>query len=125
MPSPTSERAPPISPAIEVGPSASSITTICVVQRAGLAVEGLHLLAGAGAAYGQALAGDAVEVEGVQRLGGEQHDVVGDVDDVVDRALPGGAEAGLQPRRGLAERDVLEDARGEARAEVAGTRRAT
>ena len=28
VPAPTSERAPPISPAIEVGPSASSITTI-------------------------------------------------------------------------------------------------
>ena len=43
--------------------------------------------------------GDAVEVEGVQRLAGEQHHVVGDVDDVVDRPLPGGGQARLQPRR--------------------------
>ena len=34
-----------------------------------------------------------VEVEGVQRLRGEQHHVVGDVDDVVDRPLAGGASA--------------------------------
>ena len=65
-----------------------------------------------------ARAGDAVEVEGVQRLAGEQHHVVGDVDDVVDRPLPGGHQARLQPRRRGRDRDVLEHARGEARAEV-------
>ena len=81
----TSERAPPISPAIEVGPSSSSITTISRVERARLPVERLHLLAVVGAAHRQARAGDAVEVERVQRLAAEQHRVVGDVDDVVDR----------------------------------------
>ena len=38
----------------------------------------------------------------------EQHHVVGDVDDVVDRPLPGGHQARLQPRRRRADRDVLE-----------------
>ena len=118
VPSRTSERAPPISPAIEVGPSASSITTISRVERARLAVERLHLLALPCAADRQPRPGDAVEVEGVQRLAAEQHRVVSDVDDVVDRALPGRRQPRLQPRRGRRERDVLEDPRGEARAEI-------
>ena len=63
-------------------------------------------------------AGDAVEVERVQRLAGEQHHVVGDVDDVGDRALPGGHQPRLQPRRRGADLDVLEHPRGEARAQV-------
>ncbi len=89
-----------------------------VIERARLAVERLHLLAVVRAAHGQARAGDAVEVEGVQRLAAEQHRVVGDVDDVVDRALPGGGESRLQPRRRRRDRDVLEHARGEARAQL-------
>ena len=48
---------------------------------------------------GQLRARHPVEVEGVQRLPGEQHHVVGDVDDVGDRALPGGHQPGLQPAR--------------------------
>ncbi len=114
----TSERAPPISPAIEVGPSASSITTIsgssvrvCPSSVATCSPVG-------GAADGQARAGDAVEVEGVQRLAGEKHRVVGDVDDVVDRPLPGGAQPRGEPRRGGGDGHVLEHARGEAGAEI-------
>ena len=49
---------------------------------------------------------------------GEQHRVVGDVDDVVDRPLPGRHQPRLQPRRRRRDRDVLEHARGEARAEL-------
>ena len=70
------------------------------------------------AAHDEPAAGDAVEVEGVQRLAGQQHHVVGDVDDVVDRPLAGGDQPRLQPRRRRADRHVLEGARGEARAQV-------
>ena len=49
----TSERAPPISPAIDVGPSASSISDHLAVERARLPVERLHLLALARAAHRQ------------------------------------------------------------------------
>jgi hypothetical protein len=52
------------------------------VEGAGLTIERLDLLAGAGSPDEQLPARDAVEVEGVQRLAGEQHRVVGDVDDV-------------------------------------------
>ena len=38
-----------------------------------------------------------VEVEGVQRLAGAEHHVVGDVDDVGDRPLAGGRQALLEP----------------------------
>ena len=90
------------------------------VERADLSVERGDLLAVARPAHDQAPAGDAIEVEGVQRVPGEEHRVVGDVDDVVDRALPRGHQPRLQPRRRRADRDVLEHARGEARAQVGG-----
>ena len=95
--SPTSERAPPITPAIEVGPSASSIEHHLGVERARLAVERLHLLARLRAAHGERAPRDAVEVERMQRLRAQEHDVVRDVDDVVDGALAGGGEARLEP----------------------------
>ena len=71
-----------------------------------------------GGADGQRPARHLVEVEGVQRLRGQQHHVVGDVDDVVDRPLPGRRQPRLQPERRGADRDVGEDAGGEARAEL-------
>src|SRR3990172_8128602 len=43
-----------------------------------------------GASHDDGLGGNQVEVEGVQRLSELEHDVVGDIDDVADRALPGG-----------------------------------
>ncbi len=67
------------------GPSASSITTI---SRSSVRVWPSSVCTcspSCGAAHRQSRARDAVEVEGVQRLAGEQHRVVGDVDDVVDR----------------------------------------
>ncbi len=87
-----------------------------LIERALDLVEGRHLLAGAGGADGQLATGDLVEVEGVQRLRGQEHHVVGDVDDVVDRPLAGGAEPCLQPRRRGAYLDLEEGAGGEARA---------
>ncbi len=88
------------------------------VERARLPVERLHLLVLTGTAHGQPAAGDAVEVEGMQRLARQQHRVVGDVDDVVDRTLPGGHQPRLQPGRRRTDLDVLEYARGEARAQL-------
>ena len=88
------------------------------VERAGLPIEGLYLLPVVGAAHNETPAGDAIEVEGVQRLTAQQHRVVGYVNHVVDGPLPGGHQPGLQPRRRGSDRDVVEDARGEARAEV-------
>ena len=72
VPSWTSERAPPMTPAIDVGPSASSMTSISASSVARLAVERLDLLAVARAAHDELAAGDPVEVEGVQRLAGER-----------------------------------------------------
>ena len=66
----------------------------------------------------QLAARDLVEVEGVQRLRGEQHHVVGDVDDVVDRPLAGRHQPRLQPGGERPDLHVGEDARGEARAEL-------
>ena len=119
VPSWTSERAPPITPAIDVGPSSSSITTISLVERAGLAVERLDLLAvGPARRTFSAAARDPVEVEGVQRLPGQQHHVVGDVDDVRDRALPGRHQPRLQPQRARPDASRPEHPRGEAPAQL-------
>ncbi len=54
----------------------------------------------------------------MQRLRGQQHHVVGDVDDVIDRPLAGRDQAALEPQRRGADRDVLEHAGGEARAKL-------
>jgi hypothetical protein len=88
------------------------------VERAHLAVERGDPLALARAADDEPPAGHAVEVEGVQRLAGQEHRVVRDVDDVVDRALAGGHQPRLQPLRRRADRHALERACGEARVEV-------
>ena len=71
-----------------------------------------------GAAHDQLAAGHPVEVERVQWLAGEQHHVVGDVDDVVDRPLAGRGQPLLEPERRRADRDVGEHAGGEARAQL-------
>ncbi len=54
----------------------------------------------------------------MQRLGGQQHHVVGDVDDVVDRPLSGRHQPFLQPQRRGTDLHVGEDARREPRAEL-------
>ena len=63
------------------------------VERALDVVEGRHLLARRGAAHDDLRAAQLLGVERVQRLTGEQHHVVGDVDDVVDRAHARSARA--------------------------------
>ena len=120
VPSWTSERSPPMTPAIEVGPSASSMTSIWASRVRTWPSSVVTCSPSSRPAHDEPPAGDAVEVEGVQRAADEQHHVVGDVDDVVDRALPGGHQARLEPRRRRADRHVLEGAGGEARAQVGG-----
>ena len=88
------------------------------VERARLAVEGLDLLAVACTPHRERRSCDPVEVECVQRLPGQEHHVVGDVHDVVDRPLAGRGQAGLQPCGRLADRDVLQHPRGEAGAQL-------
>jgi hypothetical protein len=53
----------------------------------------------------------------VERLAGLEEDVVGDVDDVVDRAMAGGGDRLLQPRGARADFDVGEMRRTIIRAE--------
>ena len=106
-------------PAIPEGPFAVADQHGLGVEAALDVVERRHLLALRRGADGQRAAGDLVEVEGVQRLRGQQHHVVGDVDDVVDRPLAGGASSRACSQGGEgADRDVGEDAGGEARAEL-------
>ena len=114
----TSERLPPMTPAIDVGPAASAMRQISAsaIRVWSSSVTTCSPSVARRTTSRRAL--DPVEVEGVHRLAGEQHHVVRDVDDVVDRALAAGHEARLQPRRRRAELDVVERAGGEARAEV-------
>ena len=64
----TSERWPPMMPAIDVGPVVVADQPHVGVQRALDVVERRHLLAVARPAHDEAAAGDEVPVEGVQRL---------------------------------------------------------
>ena len=61
-----------------------------------------------------------VGVEGVERVAEFEHHVVRDVDDVVDGALPGGAQPLLHPLRRGPDRHPLDDRGGVARAQVGG-----
>ena len=115
---PDLQRAPPITPASEVGPSSSQITTmpsesVSVVPSSASTVSPARARRTVSCA-----ACDAVEVERVHRLAGEEHHVVGDVDDVGDRPHAGGEQARREPQRRGRDRDRLEDARGETRAQI-------
>ncbi len=115
----TSESRPPMTPAMPPdGPVAVADQDHLRVEDALVSVERRDLLAVRGRAHDQDAARDLVEVVGVKRLTGEEHHVVRDVDDVRDRPLPGGDEAGAEPERRRAHLDALEGARGEARAEL-------
>ena len=88
-------------------PSASSITTMSGSSVRSTSSSVVIVLAVVRAPDDQPAARDEVGVERVHRLAAEQHHVVGDVDDVGDRPLPRGHQPRLQPRRRLAELDVL------------------
>ena len=115
----TSESRPPITPAMPPeGPVLVADQDHLRVEDPLVAVESRDLLAVAGAADDQEAARDLVEVVGVKRLPGQQHHVVRDVDDVRDRPLARGDQAGAEPQRRGAHLDALEGARGESRAEL-------
>ena len=61
-----------------------------------------------------------MQVEGVQRMPQFAQYVVGDIDDVVDRALPHGVEPVLEPLGRRADRNAAHDAADVARAVVWG-----
>ena len=114
----TSERWPPITPAIDVGPSPSSITTI--------SASSVRSTSSSVVTFSPSFARRTTRVEPAtlsrsKACSGwpvEQHHVVGDVDHVGDRALARGHQARLQPRRRGADLHVLEHPRGEARAQL-------
>ena len=118
VPSETSETCPPMIPAIPLGPSASQTSAISGSKLALDVVERDHPLALGRAANDDLRAAHPVEVERVQRLGGREHHVVGDVDDVRDRPLAGRHQPLLEPQRRRADLHVLEHARGEAQADL-------
>ncbi len=64
------------------------------------------------------LPADEVVVEGVERLPGLEHDVVGDVDDVIDGPHAHAAEPILHPERRRADGQAFDDGGGEATAKV-------
>src|SRR5205085_10142945 len=82
-------------------------------QRALDAVERPYLLA-LPRTTGDEPAAKQVEVVGVERAAEREHHVVGDVDDVRDRADAGVPQARLQPRRRPADRDVPKEPSDEA-----------
>ncbi len=84
-----------------------------------VAVERLDGLALARGAHDDVSALDAAEVKGVHRLAVFEHDVVRDIDDVVDRAHAAVAKPLAHPARGWRDLDVFHHARGVARAEAA------
>ena len=95
----TSDTAPPMTPATAAGPLLSQTRTVSDETSRSIAVEGRHLLAVLRRPHEKGAVGNEVEVEGVHRLAGEPHHVVGDVDHVVDRPLAGGDQPGPQPER--------------------------
>ena len=82
------------------------------------AVKGLDGLAVTGAADNDAAVGQALVVECVHRLAVLEHDVVGDINDIVDRADAAGVQTLAHPSRGRLDLDVLDNAGGVARAQV-------
>ena len=79
-------------------------------------VQRSQLLALVRAADDDLAAANRVVVEGVQGVAERQHHVIGDVDDVRDRAHPGREQARFQPERRRTDPDVAEEP-----ADVAGT----
>ena len=80
-------------------------------------VQGSELFPVFGAPYVDMSSGQAVVVEGMERLAVFEHNVIADVDDIVYRPLSGRDEPFLQPRRGFGNLDV-----GDERGAIAGTK---
>ena len=121
----TSETWPPMIPAIPEGPLLSQTRTVSASKPRSTPSRVVIVSPSAAVRTVSAAAGDAVEVEGVQRLRGEQHHVVGDVDDVVDRPLPGGASAAPAARAARGRSSTSVKTRAVKRGQSSGTSTAT
>ena len=82
------------------------------------AVKGLDGLTVAGAADNDAAVGQALVVESVHRLTVLEHNVVGNINDVIDWTDAAGVQTLAHPRRGRLDLDILDNAGGVARAQV-------
>ena len=82
------------------------------------AVKSLDGLAVAGAADNDAAVGQALVVESVHRLAVLEHNVVGNINDVIDRTDAAGVQTLAHPRRRRLDLDILDDAGGVARAQI-------
>ena len=118
VPSPISDAAPPMIPAIPSGPGRVGDEQRLRVELAHDVVEGLEALARGRAANDDPAVVDRGGIEGVDRLAEFEHDVVRGIDDVADRPLAGGQEAHLDPVRRRADLDAAHPAADEPRAEV-------
>ena len=88
------------------------------VEHVILIVERTEFLALCGAAHGDSRAVKALVVKCVHRLTVLKHDIVGDIDDIVDRTHAGRAESCSHPEGRGCDLNVFDDARGVARAEI-------
>ena len=114
----TSEFMPPITPASATGVSPSQISRSSWAQFPLDAVKSRKLYGcSRRSARRSALRRQPIKIEGMQRLAGFEHDIVGHIDDVVDGADAAGFEAEAQPRRRRGDVDLVDDARRIARAE--------
>ena len=104
-------------PAIELRPVRVGDDDDRIVERVGAPVEGDDLFAVPRAADGE-IALDLRGVEDVQRPAAVVGDVVGDVDEGVDRAQPDRGEAPLHPRRRGAVLHAAHEPEREGRAEM-------
>ena len=112
----TSVLAPPITPAIAIGPFRVRDHEVGGNELTLASCRASRGSPPPGAADDDPPACQRVVVERVQRAAERKHHVVGHVDDVRDRAHAGVGESRLQPRRRLADRHVAEQATDVARA---------
>ena len=82
------------------------------------AVQSLDGLTVAGTADNNAAIGQALVVERMHRLAVLEHNIVGDINDVVDRTNAAGVQTLAHPRRRRLDLDILDNAGGVARAQV-------
>ncbi len=103
----TSVSSPPMIPASAIARSPSAITRSSVVSVRSVP-SSVRISSAAPGATDDDAAAERVEVERVQRAAEREHHVVRHVDDVRDRAHPGGAQPRLQPDRRRADPHVAE-----------------
>ena len=99
----------PMTPPMADPPSASPISSISVESVRSVPSRVSERLARPRPANDDAATAHPIEVEGVQRLADGPHDVVGDVDDVVDRTHARVGQPCLEPGRRLADRHPPDD----------------